>query len=60
MAKTYIPTLRAIVQRLCIYIARYQDTIRANLAGAALAAFDALALACDAFLASLGEPPINP
>lgn len=60
MAKTYVPTLRAIVRTLCVYATRYQDTIRANLAGAALLAFDALVIACNEFMAAIGEPPINP
>jgi hypothetical protein len=60
MAKTYLPTLRALVTALCVYMTRYQDTIRANLAGAALLAFEGLIIACNEFLGAIGEKPINP
>ena len=60
MARTYIPSLRVLVRTLCIYMTRYADTIRANLDGTALLAFEALNEACSTFLAELGEPPINP
>ena len=60
MAKTYIPTLRSLVKGLCLYTTRYRAVIEANLDGQALIAFQALTVACDAFLSSLGEPSINP
>ena len=52
MARTYLPTLIALVRRICIYTARYEDTIRANLAGTALVAYEALLAACTGFLAA--------
>jgi hypothetical protein len=55
MARTYLPTLVALVRRICIYTARYEDTIRANLAGAALVAFEALVSACSGFLAATDD-----
>lgn len=61
MARTYLPTLVAIVRQLCIYIARNDATIRANLNGDALSAYNALSTACDAFNALSGViDPINP
>lgn len=58
MAKTYVPTLIRLVHALCMYITRYQDRIRSNLAGDALAAFDALSAACTAFV--IAVPPETP
>lgn len=60
MAKTYVPTLYVLVNTICRYITRYQATIRANLNGSALIAFEAFVIACDNLNVALGEPPINP
>lgn len=60
-SRTYIPTLVATVHMLCVYIARHSTTIRANLPSDALAAFDALELACSAFNAFAGViDPVDP
>ena len=56
MARTYLPTLVAIVRELCVFITRYQETIRRNLGGEALTAFEAMHLACSAFLAAYDTP----
>lgn len=48
-SRTYLPTLFAIVHQLCVFIARYDSTIRANLSGDALTAYNALHVACDTF-----------
>lgn len=49
MARTYLPTIFTIVRKLCVYIARHDSVIRANLTGDALSAYSALTVACDAF-----------
>lgn len=48
-SRTYLPTLFITVRILCVYIARHDSTIRANLSGDALTAYEALSVACDAF-----------
>lgn len=53
--KTYLPTLLAILNKFCIYCARWNATIRRNLPEEALPAYDALLLACDVFLAIMSE-----
>lgn len=49
MARTYLPTIFEMVRKLCIYVARHDSTIRANLSGDALTAYNSLTVACDAF-----------
>lgn len=53
MARTYLPTLRDIVTRLCRYIVRYSDALRATLDTAGEAALDSLQAACSEFLATV-------
>lgn len=57
MAKNYIPTLRKLVYVLCRYITRYHATLRPAHEAADLAAYDALKLACEAYLIANPEPP---
>lgn len=60
-SRTYLPTLVATVRLLCIYIARNQVTIRANLPVEAIPVFDQLEAACSAFNAFAGViDPIHP
>lgn len=59
MARTFVPTLIDIVKRLCTYITRYSEQIRRNMPADWLPAFDALEIACHAFLAVV-ETPENP
>lgn len=58
-SRTYIPSLVDTVRRMCVYIAKHGSIIRANLPPDAVAAFDALELACMAFNAFSEEidPP---
>lgn len=50
MARTYLPTLLFLLQKVCEYITRYQDTIREYLdTDEKKAALDAVKLACDTF-----------
>jgi hypothetical protein len=49
MARTYLPTIFLIVRKLCVYVSRHDSTIRANLSGDALTAYNNLTVACDAF-----------
>jgi hypothetical protein len=57
--RTFIPTLVEIVRRLCIYITRYSKQLRDNMPSDWLPAFEALELACHAFLA-IADVPVNP
>lgn len=58
--RTYLPGLFAIVKALCLYINRWDATIRANLDENILPLYDALSAACDAFLEAFGLLPKNP
>ena len=49
MARTYLPTIFRLIREVCIYIARHDSVIRSNLSGDALAAYENLTVACDAF-----------
>lgn len=55
--KTYIPTLIFIVRQICIYTARYDAKIRANLPPSAIPAYDGLRAACDLFFATVTPAP---
>lgn len=56
MARTFLPTLLLIVQRLCVYTARYDRQIRDNLDPAWIPAYNALQVACAAFVALVEIP----
>lgn len=49
--RTYLPTMVQIVSKLCVYTSRYDKTIREFLEPEAIPAYEALRVACDAFLA---------
>jgi len=55
--RTYIPALLFIVGRLCVYTARYDSQIRANLSPGAIGAYNALRAACDVFVSLVPQPP---
>jgi hypothetical protein len=52
MARTYLSGLVALVAALCKYITRYQSLISSQLAGESLVIFQALIVACNAFMQS--------
>jgi len=52
MARTYLSQLVALVYAVCKYITKHQVVIRSQLADGSLTAFDALVVACNAFMAS--------
>lgn len=52
MARTYLSQLVALVYTLCKYITKHRALISSQLADGSLTAFQALATACDAFMAS--------
>lgn len=56
MAKTFLPTLVAIVQKLCVYMARYDRQLRDAIDPEWIPAFNALQLACSAFMAVVELP----
>lgn len=59
-SRTYIPTLVRLASALCIYITRYNSTLRDNMPSQeAVDALDALNLACEALLA-LVEIEVKP
>ena len=51
--RTYIPELLNILRRLCLYIIRYRETIKANAPAGTAAALDAVIEACNALTALL-------
>lgn len=58
--RTYVRGLVTIVHTLCVYIVRYDNTIRKYLPPEALAAYNTLRDACEGFLEAVGELPVNP
>lgn len=59
MARTYLPTLRAILRTTNIYIARYQTTIEEGLTAPQLSAFLAFIQCLIDLISALGEEPIG-
>lgn len=59
-AKTFVPQLIRIVRTVCIYTTRYEAQIRRNIPVQAVPAFNAMTVACDAFLTVMGDLPVNP
>jgi len=57
--RTYIPMLLQIVRVVCVYTARYDAKIRANLPGSAIPAYNGLRAACDVFVAVVPESPLG-
>ena len=55
-SRTYLPTLVGILQKLCVYMTRYDRQIRDNLDPDWIPAFNALQLACSAFMALVNLP----
>jgi hypothetical protein len=47
--RTWLPTLLRILHVVCVYTARWDAQIQAHLPSGALAAYEALKAACDAF-----------
>lgn len=58
--KTFIPTLIVLVRKICLYNARYGTIILAALPPQARTAYNALSLACVAFIEAFGEVELNP
>lgn len=50
MARTYIPTLIRFLRRVCVYVARYRDTLVEYLPDGGAAALDAVIIACEALI----------
>lgn len=48
--RTYLPTLYAIIKRVCEYTVRYDRAIREHLPEDAIPAYEAFKAACEAFL----------
>lgn len=55
--RTYLPALIAAVRVVCLYTARYDAKIRANLTAPQLTVYDLLRSACDAFMVIMPTPP---
>lgn len=55
--RTYIPYLIALVRTVCVYTARHDSRIRANLSGVQLTAYELLRVGCDAFSNAVPVPP---
>lgn len=60
MARTYIPTLLALVYALALYVTRNRVKLRENLTGDQLLAFDALDACLTGFMQSYPTPPLSP
>jgi hypothetical protein len=60
MAKTYLPTLRKILERVCFYITRYGDVLAVYLTPTQFTLLQAVQTACSAFMESLDPEVINP
>lgn len=56
MARTFLPTLRDLVRRICVYLTKHIDTIKAGAGSEQVAALDALQQACSNFLEAYPEP----
>jgi len=54
-AKSYVPQLIRMLNRLCVYVAKHQSTFNAYLTPAQQAAVQSVVSACQAF----GAVPIN-
>lgn len=53
--KTFIPTLVALLHKVCVYIARYRAIIVTFLPEGGEAKLNAIVLACEAFMAIVPE-----
>lgn len=60
MARDYQSTLRVIIQRLSVYVARWQLGLRAGMTPEQIVAFVAFMDALDNFKIALGQEEIDP
>lgn len=60
VTRTYVRGLVAIVRQLCIYVTRYDATIRKYIPVEAIPAYETLKDACEGFLEAIGDLPVNP
>lgn len=51
MARTYLPTLVFLLQKMCDYITKHRETLTRFLPDGGSAALDGLLLACAVFMA---------
>ena len=58
-ARTYIPTLLRILERVCKFIARYQSQINEHLTAPQQALLNNVTTACNVFVAAIGVLPIG-
>jgi hypothetical protein len=58
-ARTYIPTLLKILERVCKFVARYQTQIDAHLTDSQSALLQNVVTACNVFVAAYGALPIG-
>ena len=53
-ARTYIPTLLKILERVCKFVARYQSQINQHLSAPQQAQLQTVVTACNVFVAAVG------
>lgn len=53
---TYLPSLIRFLRQICVYIVRYDKTIRENLPPTAIEPYNALKESCDALLEQIDLP----
>lgn len=58
-ARTYIPTLLRVLERVCKFVARYQSQINAHLTSPQQALLQNVVTACNIFVAAYGALPID-
>lgn len=58
-ARTYIPTLLKILERVCKFIARYQTQLNGHLTEPQQALLQNVVTACNIFVAAYGALPIG-
>lgn len=59
MAKTYVPELRHLVNRMCRYTSRWDLLIRPGLTAAQLSAYITYVAACELLRQQLGTEPLE-
>lgn len=58
-ARTYLPTLLKILERVCKFVARYQSQINEHLTAPQVALLANVVTACNVFTAAIGVLPIG-
>lgn len=58
-ARTYIPTLLYLLEKVCKFVARYQSQIASHLSAPQIVLLSNVVTACNAFVAAYGTLPIG-